>query len=555
MNLPADEPEWECLPHDPIGFFRLAPIFDRRDLRRQYSQLIRHYKPEQHPAEFQRIRAAYESLDLKLRYGTNPADESATLEYRRPAESLQMNAVPLVAAIDNSSQSHLALDVRLQSVPPEVIYSELRGIACKTTTEYYALALLSDIVETDPNETFAGWLLAGLGNSPQDRGLHVLLRQYLSGPIPTESIPQLLIVLSRHVSEQIYFPLTERLWQQLLRANDFECFRGTLSNCEKNLLGLNIDARVTFYIQILRLAIWQADPTWIERSISYIEEHFRHIPQRLDNEVDLLLELQSYVSRRLQFIGDDPLRVRMDAALQGYFFEDEVLGDQRFIECQRSLVQDYGALRNAFPDVEEQTLPLFYSLWNITSHDVAYRNVGDEREEVLDDLWRVKTWSLLERIDSRTGWSKVGITWGFARLAIGLLVFAVGLAAIAAVGSVCAVFANSGILRQEYDDLALAFYSMISIGAGIFVGFWFNKYIRRRWTDAFNARMAWQAYRQLWQPEVFSLLERSQMKIPTMLSYMAHGNAARASNWRWLFHYVQRDFALAFYSMAQRFIA
>ena len=60
-------PEWHRLPHDAAGFFGLAAGFERRDLKRRYNEFIRQFKPEKFPQEFQRIRAAYEQLDLGLR--------------------------------------------------------------------------------------------------------------------------------------------------------------------------------------------------------------------------------------------------------------------------------------------------------------------------------------------------------------------------------------------------------------------------------------------------------------------------------------------------------
>src|SRR6185436_13154599 len=69
MTDSPGEPDWSLLPHDPVRFFGLAEGFDRRELKRSYNQLIRRFKPEKHPQEFQRIRAAYEQLDSGIRYG------------------------------------------------------------------------------------------------------------------------------------------------------------------------------------------------------------------------------------------------------------------------------------------------------------------------------------------------------------------------------------------------------------------------------------------------------------------------------------------------------
>ncbi len=66
--------DWQQLPHNPRGFFGLGGQFDRRDLKRAYGKLIRKFKPETHPDEFQRIRAAYEEVESFLRYGQSQRD-------------------------------------------------------------------------------------------------------------------------------------------------------------------------------------------------------------------------------------------------------------------------------------------------------------------------------------------------------------------------------------------------------------------------------------------------------------------------------------------------
>src|SRR5205807_3335279 len=78
-----DDPDWSLLPHAPVRFFGLNAGFDRRELKRSYNQLIRRFKPERFPQEFQRIRAAYEQLENAIRYG-QPTDYTGP-----PIESLQ----------------------------------------------------------------------------------------------------------------------------------------------------------------------------------------------------------------------------------------------------------------------------------------------------------------------------------------------------------------------------------------------------------------------------------------------------------------------------------
>lgn len=58
-HLPDDVSQW---PHDPFAILGVDRRADEKTLRSAYVRLIRHFKPEQHPEAFRRIRDAYEFL-------------------------------------------------------------------------------------------------------------------------------------------------------------------------------------------------------------------------------------------------------------------------------------------------------------------------------------------------------------------------------------------------------------------------------------------------------------------------------------------------------------
>ncbi len=80
-----DEPRWDLLPRHPRRFFDLAEDFDRRDLKRAYRDLVKRYKPDKAPDEFQKIRAAYEHLTDRLagKKSAPPLPESVPLRSRQ----------------------------------------------------------------------------------------------------------------------------------------------------------------------------------------------------------------------------------------------------------------------------------------------------------------------------------------------------------------------------------------------------------------------------------------------------------------------------------------
>ncbi len=57
--LPEDLKRW---PQDPYALLGVRPGASAKEVRKAYTRLIRHYKPEQYPEHFRRIRDAFETL-------------------------------------------------------------------------------------------------------------------------------------------------------------------------------------------------------------------------------------------------------------------------------------------------------------------------------------------------------------------------------------------------------------------------------------------------------------------------------------------------------------
>ena len=58
-ELPQDSSRW---PKDPFELLNLERRVDARTAKRAYFKLIREFKPDRFPVEFQKIREAYESV-------------------------------------------------------------------------------------------------------------------------------------------------------------------------------------------------------------------------------------------------------------------------------------------------------------------------------------------------------------------------------------------------------------------------------------------------------------------------------------------------------------
>lgn len=77
-SLPDDVRRW---PDDPEELLGVSDEVDRKTLRRAYSRLIRRYKPDHFPEQFQRIRSAYESMlqmiSWRERYASDDDDDES----------------------------------------------------------------------------------------------------------------------------------------------------------------------------------------------------------------------------------------------------------------------------------------------------------------------------------------------------------------------------------------------------------------------------------------------------------------------------------------------
>jgi hypothetical protein len=389
-------PDWNLLPHNPVAFFELGTDFDRKSLKRKYSALIKLFKPERAPDEFQRIRAAFEMLDAGLRYGQQQLSVPAIRDYQWQTDALQSNkAGPInsTAAQTTSNETGSLTDrtspsavptaipvyQRLQQEPIANVYRELSAKSAKQPFDYFALALISDLVTPRDKSMFLKWLLTGLKEFPEDPGLFSMLYEYFHEDVSAELASAALLATSQIITNDRFYYLTEKLWDQLLRAGDFKRFQTTLQRCEKNLKDFRISARLAFYIHILRSAIWKGDQQWLESRFQFLEENSQEIPRNLEWDLDLLFLLRDY-RQGAKSNSKDPIRKKIDAAIVNYFTLDEREGDAAIIRLQTILGQDAAALLKSFPlanspnDADADPVWKLVNIWEWINDDICLRH-------------------------------------------------------------------------------------------------------------------------------------------------------------------------------------
>ena len=549
MAEDQNPPDWSLLPGNPQGFFELVDGFDRKDLKRSYNRLLRRFKPERFPDEFQRIRAAFERLDNQLRYGSRLSHAVAEkFDYKwktdESAPEVEQVLSGASASPKRKTQRPVPLRDRILQEPLEKIYKELSQKPEKLPYDYFVLAVMSDVVHRKDGLQFLRWILQGVSKHPGDRGLLPLLYEYLRGPVPERAIPQILEAVSKAVPNDYFYALTEKLWHELLETAPFGTFQVTLETCTANLNNLQIDGRLVFTIYLLKVAIWHADLEWTEQMTSFLEENFERIPGHLEFDVDLIDFLKKYCSRRAEHRGGHPLRRKIDQAIQDYFTKDQSLGDQSVVECQIAIAQDPAGLLDAFPFEMDDQHEDIYTLWSFVSSDVAERHV-EEAEPANVSAWRDRGRALYERIERKVNSSLVGRRWSTL-----FLLYAIGIGAFyLAVTIFLFVLTLTFFIDVENDGAAIlgvVFGVIVSLG----ISFWSQRrFFSPRW-QSYADKQATLCYAKYGRPELVEFLQRSRFSYQELKELLGNCEITNLKLAQGVYDRYHIDYGLGVYSLA-----
>lgn len=546
-DSPEHEASWDLLPHNAVGFFQLDDGFDRKDLKRAYNRLLRKYKPEKHPAEFQNIRAAFEQLDEDLRYHGSAATS------RIPVPQDWKTEQPTEA---KPQAAERRLVDRLQSESPAVLFEELKQRPEKSPYDFYALALLSDVVEKSAIG-FGRWIIEGISAHHQEGALKQLLHEYLRGPQTGHALLKLLPAVARAIRTDEFYPITEAAWRVVLSECSFDDFARTFDLCESELRDSHIVGRMAFLIHILKTAMWRDDASdgWSARQFAFVEENFESIPPWLEWDVDLLGLAREYLAVRSEFITGPPLRALMDIALKAYFTEPQAEGDRAIVGIQMKLLNASDGLMQAFPLEQSELLQKFYPIWAWASHDVAERQSIDQEEvEVNENIWASRAVALLQRLEKQCNGSLTGWIWslclGGRAVALGVLGL-IGFIAVAMLSSVT----TSLMADEEIQSMLFAIGIVVGVlGTMIAILYWAKPAIDQKLWFPLNAKFAKKCYNTSWRQELMDFQRRSHLPDRFFRALFEHF-ADKSVTATWVNVFVQQDFAPAILAGAQRYEA
>jgi len=211
------EPNWHLLPHSPVSFFGLSEPYEMRDLKRAYGRLIKKYRPDFHPDEFQKIRAAYEALKSNDAIDRAFLTPDISAELPSTIEELPGSLTGTVS-FNESRPPLISLRERLDSQADlQRVYTELREQALLSEHDYVGLAVLADTVETDEEESFLSWIITGLQTRPASAILISLAQQYCQQSVADNEIEMIIDRLSTNLPTLTFAQVSLPLWLRLIR--------------------------------------------------------------------------------------------------------------------------------------------------------------------------------------------------------------------------------------------------------------------------------------------------------------------------------------------------
>jgi hypothetical protein len=549
-DMPAVD--WSLLPGNPAAFFGLAAGFDRQELRRRYSRLIRQFKPETHPAEFQQIRAAYESLDTQVRYGNASAGTAASAisaaaiwEAAAQAAAPAGSAAPAAPAAKRPASPQPArpsLASLLADEPPAKVYQQLAKSAEKSPQDFYALAVLSDVLLPDDPHTFLKWLLAGLKEHGNEPALCRLLQEHLRSDVPTAELPKALLAASKVITNDRFYFVTEAAWDRLLREADFALFRRTLAACEANLHDFRISAKTVFYVHILRAALWKADEDWLNEAFASVDANAGEMDAALENDWELTLVLREYRRQSERFAAGSRIRRRMDEAIRAFCTRPPLEAARIFVECQNELAQDAFGVMEAFPLGGGEELSQVVALWHMITAWIS-DDFGFAPPDL--DKHRLRRQTLGALYDMRQEIDPLATRYvRFQRMVVlSWLATLIGGPIVLIVGVI--PFSISWIFLVSWPAAAVALHLFVLKPK--FLDHWLNQRLHNR-VEAL--------YQSTWRPRMFRHLH--SMAVPAHVMLQELIDVARElgdDQWLgWPLEFLQADPGFPIYAMAQPFV-
>ncbi|MFT4646860.1 MAG: hypothetical protein ACI9X4_000064 [Glaciecola sp.] len=524
----TDEPNWNLLPGRAEEFFGLEASYARSDLKRSYNRILRRYKPEQFPDEFQLLRAAYEHLEEALRFGRQTSGPSTL----RPTHATPVDTT--IGAVETTPSRPSPCE-RYKQVGALTLLAELEDQEDLSADEFLALALLR---EADGNlgplalhTTLASGLLHTQGDA---RLVHVLL-EACRDPLESKDAVKLVQQLARWVQENSpeasswYYFATTPLWVSLIRDIPFATFKILLAKCQALIGSEGHPGYLVLSLRLLRTGGQVADSEWTLEAMEDLQERYEDLPPDLCEEMDVLEWLLSYMDHREVFLEDQPGRAAWDSALLAMLSEEDAIADRAFLAATSDSLDDPEALLHSFQDWSDPAVRLAMTPLHYFAEEVYARSKEPEPSPSQKELRR-KVLPFMYRLQKATARTLTGRLDNLIHMAFTLLLLA-------------GVFLP--IMLQESPMPGTIAVVLIFAVCG-YIG------IRRAMPYVY----AWHSptlYRKVWRSEVRQFLESHPMHVHEMIETLQGLEDEDVSDHHRLAGELNEDPGMVLYALSLRF--
>ncbi len=552
----STEPPWQWLPNHPRRFFGLADDAGQEELKATYGQLIRRFKPDRFPEEFKKIRAAYERF---LREIEQPRDSALRLSEFSDLLTYETHTSEPGTPIETGDTVEFLTErsiayQRCLSQESAAWYEELRSKENRSLHDYFVLALLSDLVETD-ERTFVDWIAQAVEEHPLQYEFRGLLDALLRSSEGTNDAAPLLERLSRSMSPLVYYTATKSLWLHYAKSAPWKDVDALLKQCEQHLGSSAVFMKLDFTIAMMRRVMWRAPIEWLRDKQRWIESGEASLEPWIEFQHELNCKLLELREKHLDELGSGRFGTQIRNAIRAFCEETEADAVAAICNCQAEMAANPRELLQEFPYVEGKDLAWLYGwawiCWNAQSK-LASQEPPAEAEQVAEAI--VAT---MQRIDAGfPRWIDRKVQWINLAAAIGFVLIALITLSTLLIALIATLLFFFGTQSEFYLWLTLP---AIVLGGLLVIVVYFR--VSKIWTakviHPMIRRHVLYQYQRKWRLPIARMMQTlvcpfSQLNSTVDSIAIQPGNRLGAS--RWLRHFLGYDRGLILYNTALPFV-
>lgn len=352
------------LPDDPLELFALNSGFEPIDLKRAYARLIRIYKPETHPAEFMKVRWAYEYLESSLR----PSGPMA------PVPDGGWNLSHGFKAPQSPQIKKMAGPKVIKPTTPEVnSFASMEGLLAEIAVlkgkrdmgerDYVRLALMESASRKGGRAASMLVVVEGLASLPGSQMLLDMLTAAAS-VWPDDADPMVLIRRYLAVSRGADFAIenTYPLWKEAFRRSPI----AEVTKEMEDLCDRQGSPPAVLVLKLTRLGVFRADEAWVRRLRDSSEARLLKVNHG-DDELEAIAMALAYRRERMSLLaGDQSLAKRVDSVVTGAFADPQnqaVLDEALRLAAE---LRDDPMMALGITQLSEEKYPLLQWIWEWT---------------------------------------------------------------------------------------------------------------------------------------------------------------------------------------------